>query len=33
MYVPSDEETIEHKDIAVLIKNIVEDKLSELLKE
>ncbi len=32
MYVPSEKETIEHKEIALLVKKIVEEKLSELLK-
>jgi len=33
MYVPSEKETIEHKEIALYIKKIVEEKLSKLFKE
>ena len=32
MYVPSEKETIEHKEIAFFVKKIVEEKLSDLLK-
>ena len=32
MYVPSEKETIEHKEIAFFVKKIVKEKLSDLLK-
>lgn len=32
MYVPSEEETIEHKEIAIFVRKFVEEKLSDLLK-
>lgn len=31
MYVPSEKETLEHKEIAIFVKKIVEEKLSDLL--
>lgn len=33
MYVPSEAETIEHKEIAISVKETVEDKLVKILKE
>lgn len=31
MYIPSEEETIEHKEIAIFVKTFVEEKLSDIL--
>ena len=33
MYNPSEDETLEHKQIALSVKKLVEKKLSDLLKE